>query len=72
MGLNIIKRTIEDYINELSLYNQSISELADNQYNLLNKTGATLEEYEDFLSDLKGAISPFKEIVNSKETDELN
>ncbi|AUW97162.1 hypothetical protein [Streptococcus pluranimalium] len=57
--MRTITAQIEVCITELENYSPSLAELSKSQYYLLKQTNATLSDYEDFLSDLQGAIRIF-------------
>ncbi|MCC9673794.1 hypothetical protein DAD66_05435 [Streptococcus agalactiae] len=57
--MGTITAQIEVCITELENYSPSLAELLKSQYYLLEQMNATLSDYEDFLSDLQGAIRIF-------------
>ena len=46
------RERIEQRIEQLAQQNERLASLAQNQYDLLNQTGAKEKHYQDFLQDL--------------------
>lgn len=51
---------IEKLLNQIKPFSQMTYDIGLSQYNLLKKTNASKQAFNDFEEDLKGAIAMFK------------